>query len=182
MRGRLEGLPNPVPLAEALPEIYRQEPFVSALMAVFDDALAPVVGVLDNIEAYFDPGLAPQDFVLWLGTWFGLTPNTRWELKQRRERIRRAVEFFLWLGTAKGMRSYIAVYFDVDDDNVAIEETGGVSASTTARSEVPGHAAPTLFVRVRLPNPKPEDAGRLDTIVATIKPAHLVHRVEVVSR
>ena len=182
MRGRIDGLPNPLPLEEALPEVYRQEPLTSSLMAVFDDALTPVLAVLDNLEAYFDPGLAPRDFVAWLGTWFDLTPNTNWELQARRERIRRAVEFFTWSGTAAGMRSYIAVYFNVDDADVEIHEDGGVTASTTSRGDVTGSPEPALTVRVRLLDPSPDDAERLDNIVAAIKPAHLVHRVEVVGR
>jgi len=183
MRGPVEGLASPHPLAETLPEIYREVPFTSDLMAVFDDALAPVFSVLDNLEAYLDPCLTPADFLDWLGGWFGLAPDGTWiQERYRRERISRAVELFTSLGTVAGMKDYIAIYFHVHVDDVDIHETGGVLASRKGGEVFPGHAEAALRVRLRLPHADPDAAARLDAIVVAIKPAHLAHRVEVVAK
>jgi hypothetical protein len=58
-------------------------------------------------------------------------------------------------------------------------DSGGTSWSATAGADPPGGAPPLLIVRVRAAADL--DLDRLDKIVATAKPAHIPHRIEVVS-
>jgi phage tail-like protein len=65
----IDGLASPYRFGELLPSIYQQDDFAQRWMAGFDEVLAPLVAVIDNIEAYFDPALAPLDFVAFVASW-----------------------------------------------------------------------------------------------------------------
>lgn len=177
MRGTVEGLPSPYRFAELLPAIFQEDEFVQRWMLGFDTVLSPVASVLDNVEAYFDPAVAPQDFVAYLATWVGVELDETWSDDARRELVRRAVELFKIRGTVEGLRQHVAIYAGVTPE---IEESGGCVASLKADSDLPGEETPRLLVRVRVPDRSPIDEGRLDRLVASAKPAHIPHRVEVV--
>ena len=73
MRGLVAGLDGTHPLGPALPALYQEDVTAQRFLSAFDDALAPILCTLDNIDAYFDPRLAPEDFLDWLGGWVGLS-------------------------------------------------------------------------------------------------------------
>ena len=78
MRAHVPGLASPHPLGDRLPAMYLEDSFIQRMTAAFDDVLAPIFSSLDNLEAYVDPELAPEDFVLWLGDWVGLALDESW--------------------------------------------------------------------------------------------------------
>ncbi|HVB06160.1 MAG TPA: phage tail protein [Acidimicrobiales bacterium] len=177
MRGSVDGLPSPYRFAELLPAIYQEDEFVQRWMLGFDAVLAPVAATLDNIESYFDPALAPQDFVAFLAGWVGVELDETWSDDARRELVNRAVELFKIRGTVEGLRQHVAIYAGVEPE---IEESGGCTYSLEPNSALPGEGTPRLVVRVRVPGDSLIDEGRLDRLVASAKPAHIPHRVEVV--
>ncbi len=61
-----------------------------------------------------------------------------------------------------------------------IIENGATGWSVDPGGELPGSAEPLVVVRVTVPDPKAVDAGRLDALVAAAKPAHVMHRIELV--
>ena len=71
MRGAVDGLATPFPLGEQMPSVYAEDDMAQRFTMALDDLMAPTVSVLDNLPAYFDPAVAPADFVAWLGTWLG---------------------------------------------------------------------------------------------------------------
>lgn len=174
MRGSIADLVNPHPLGEALPAMYQEESFVQRFTQAFDQALAPVVCVLDNIADYFDPSLTPEDFVPWLAGWVGLSIDEDWPLDRQRALAAQAVEIYGWTGTAQGLRRLIAIY---TDEEPVIEDSGGVSSSATPGGALPGTADAVLTVR--LPASAADDVRRVEAIVAAAKPAHVAHRIEV---
>jgi hypothetical protein len=46
--------------------------------------------------------------------------------------------------------------------------------------ELPGSPDPLVVVRVTVADPKAIDAQRLDALVSAAKPAHVLHRIEIV--
>ena len=66
MRGLVDGLRSPHPLGGTLPPIYLEDSLTQRITAGLDEVLAPVLNVLDNLDAYLDPALAPSDFYEWL--------------------------------------------------------------------------------------------------------------------
>lgn len=178
MRGLLPGLVNPHPMTVALPGLYQDDDFAQQFVSAFDDALAPVLCALDNLEAYLDPWLAPADFVEWLAGWVGLALDETWPLERQRALVATAAQLFRWRGTARGVAGEVALYTGSEPEVV---ESGGANWSPTPGGPMPGSAERRLRVRVRVPDPAAVDRTRLDRIVAAAKPADVAHEVEVVA-
>ncbi|MCU1496026.1 MAG: repeat domain protein [Acidimicrobiaceae bacterium] len=172
----MDGLASPYKFGELLPSIYQEDEFTMRWISAFDDVLAPVVSVLDNVESYFDPALAPLDFVDWLASWVGVELDETWPEGAKRELVAHAVELFRIRGTIEGLARHVAIYTGAEPE---IRESGGCSWSLEANSDLPGNVRPSLVVRVRVADVSTVDERRLDRIVLASKPAHVPHRVEV---
>jgi phage tail-like protein len=177
MRGTVDILPTPHPMGPSMPALYQEDPFAQAFLEALDTVLAPVVGTLDNLDAYLDPYLAPDDFLGWLATWVGMTIDESWTSERRRQVVARAVELYRLRGTATGLAEQIAIH---TGGTVEIIENGGTAWSIDAGGELPGSAKPLLVVRIQVDDPKSIDGGRIEALVAASKPAHVEHRVEIV--
>jgi phage tail-like protein len=178
-RGLVRGLVSPHPLGQTLPALFQEDDFTQRFVSAFDAALAPIFATLDNFPSYLDPWLAPEDFLEWLGSWFGIVLDESWSLERRRALITRAFEFYRMRGTSSGLREQIEV---LTGGSVELHETGGVSSSTTAGGALPGSPNFALLVRVTVDDPATIDAARLDRLVMAAKPAYVTHKVEVVKR
>ena len=177
MRAMIEGLDTPHPLGPLLPAMFQEDEFAQRFISAFDTVLAPVFSTLDNIDSYFDPMLAPEDFVDWLASWVGLAIDETWPVERRRLLVARAVELYQWRGTRRGLAAHIAVYTGTEPE---IEDHGGVAWSPSPMADLLGTDTPQVTVRLRVPDPKAIDQARLDRVVTAAKPAHLGHTIEVV--
>ncbi|MGW2847530.1 hypothetical protein ACWC5G_21895, partial [Streptomyces sp. NPDC001274] len=65
-RAAVPGLPSRYPIGGLLPALYADDDLAQRFTAGLDTVLAPVLSTLDNLPAYFDPALAPADFLPWL--------------------------------------------------------------------------------------------------------------------
>lgn len=172
----LEGLPSTHPIADSLPALLQADDFAQRFCGGLDEILAPVLATLDNLNAYFDPDLAPEDFVMWLGTWFRLNFDPEWPLDRRRALVDDAVELVRWRSTLRGMRALIRAVAGVVPE---ITDNGGVSWSNLPGGRMPGSATPSLRVRVNLPKGSPVEPRLIDVLVSVAKPAHIPHVTEV---
>ena len=178
-RGLVSSLISPHPLGQALPALYQEDGFTQRFVSAFDAVLAPIFAALDNLPAYLDPWLAPEDFLEWLGGWFGIVLDESWSPTRRRALITRAFEFYRMRGTASGLKEQVEV---LTGGAVELDETGGVASSTTAGGALPGSPNFALLVRVTVDDPASINLTRLDALVMAAKPAHVTHKVEVVKR
>src|SRR5580693_7599811 len=94
MRADIAGLDTPYPLGTLMPAIYQEDPATMRWTAGLDDVLAPVISTIDCLGAYLDPLLAPEDFVLWLADWFGLTLDENWPVDRRRAAVATSVALY----------------------------------------------------------------------------------------
>jgi len=178
-RGLVRALISPHPLVEALPALFQEDGFTQRFMSAFDSALAPIFTTLDNFPAYLDPWLTPPDFLEWLGSWFGLALDDGWSVERRRALLANAFEFYRMRGTVKGLKAQVET---LTGGTAEIIDTGGVATSTKAGEALPGSPNFALMVRVAVDDPSTINATRLDALVATAKPAHVTHKVQVVKR
>jgi phage tail-like protein len=178
-RGLVGRLVSPHPLADTLPALFQDDDFTQRFVSAFDSALAPIFATLDNLPAYLDPWLAPEDFLDWLGSWFGIALDESWALERRRALVAKAFDFYRMRGTVSGLRAQIEV---LTGGTVDINETGGVSISTTTGAALPGSPNFALLVRVAVEDPAAVNTSRLDRLVAAAKPAHVTHKIQVVKR
>ena len=179
MRADLPGLATPVPLIGLLPSIFHDDPVAERFCAGLDEVLSPVFATLDCLDAYLDPALAPEDFLEWLAMWVGATLREDWPIERKRALIARTVDLYSRRGTMAGLREEIELH---TGGEVQITESGGIAWSQTPGADLPGEAVPRVAVRVVVDDPSSVKFAWIDEIVASSKPAHVVHQVEVVSR
>jgi phage tail-like protein len=176
-RGLVAGLATPHPLGKQLPGLYQDDAFAQRFTSALDEVLAPVLNSIDTIEAYFDPGVAPDDFVDWLGSWLGLALDEDWPPERRRAFVAQASSLYAIRGTVRGLAEHLRL---VTGGEVEIEESGGTAWSTTPAAGLPGRPGFEMVVRLRIDEPAAFDRTTLDAIVTAAKPAHVMHRVEIV--
>ncbi len=179
MRKALPGLASAAPVGLRLPGVYQEDDFLMRFVSAFDDGLAPVLATLDGLEAYVDPGLAPEDFLDWVAGWVGIEIDDTWTVEQRRAIVAEAASVHRRRGTVQGVADAVRLAVDAE---VEVEETGGAQWSASPGAALPGEAEPRLVVRVRCDRPDDVDARRLDAVVAGVKPAHIPHTVEILGR
>jgi phage tail-like protein len=177
MRGGLTGLRSPHPLGPTLPAIYQDDDFAQRMLDALDVVIAPIYSTLDNFDAYLDPYLAPDDFLAWLAGWVGIGLDDSWDEGRRRMIVARAVDLYRMRGTAAGLAGQVEIQ---TGGTVEIVENGATGWSVDPGGELPGSPEPLVVVRVTVPDPKAIDAGKLDSLVAAAKPAHVMHRIELV--
>ena len=177
-RAYVPGLPSPHPLGDRLPAMYLEDSLVQRMTVAFDEVLAPIFSSLDNLDAYVDPDLAPEDFLLWLGDWVGLSLDESWPVERRRAVLAAAAGLYRVRGTARGLAAYLQI---LTGAGVEIEETGGTAYSTGADVEPPGSPNFAMVVKLRAGEVGHLDMARIEALVTAAKPAHVVHRIEVVS-
>jgi phage tail-like protein len=178
-RGTIDGLQSPYPLIDAMPGLYQDDDFAPRFMAAFDQVLAPVFSSLDNLPAYLDPALTPDDFLEWLAGWVGALLDETWPLERRREFVRMAADLHRRRGTVGGLRDHLRIFCSGD---VEIRESGSATWSASGNSRVAAPAGPLLHVRVIQDRQGDVDPAKLESLVAAAKPAHIPHRTELVTR
>lgn len=174
-RAAVAGLPSRHPIGGLLPALYADDDFAQRFTAGLDTVLAPVFSTLDNLPAYFDPRVAPLDFVAWLASWVGAADDPRWSAELRREAVLRAVELHRRRGTRRGLverlRLTLAVNADVTGD-------GGVVWSLTPGAELPPEPSGEVVVRVWPDRDPVVDEDRVRDVVRALCPVHVSCRVE----
>jgi len=176
-RGAIPGLASAWPTITSLPGLYQDDELASALTGALDEVLTPALVTIDNIAAYLDPALTPEDFLDWLAGWVGIVLDETWPLERRRALVAAAAQLYRKRGTAAGLAMHLRL-FAVGE--VEIKESGGASWSATAGAAAPGDSSFSLTVRLKPPKKGSVDLAKVEALVAAEKPAHVVHRIEIV--
>ncbi|RDG39345.1 phage tail protein [Streptomyces corynorhini] len=189
-----------------LPAVFADDDLAQRFVAGIDEALAPLHNVLDCLDAYFTPSLAPADFTRWLGGWVGaetegsdaagrtegtadrdLTeaplaapatghPQDTEATAALRAAVTAAVRLHRIRGTRRGLSEAVRLAFGVEPE---ITESGAATWDARPLGPVPGEGRPRLHVTVRLPEPGPAAEHRLERLVAAARPAHMPYTVQV---
>ena len=199
MRALVPGLEHPHPLGLTLPALYQEDekddladptprpprrpgderrPFAMRMCDGLDEVTAPIISVLDCIDAYFDPLLAPEDFLQWLAGWVAVALDETWPIERRRLLVGSAVDLYGRQGTIAGIRGAVWLYTGIEPE---IVDNGATAWSATPGGALPGRPEPELVVTVRMPGADETRRRRIDAIVEQTKPAHVPHRVEVLT-
>ncbi|WP_034086980.1 phage tail protein [Streptacidiphilus albus] len=187
MRGSIDGLGSSAPLGPMLPAVFAEDELAQSFVAGLDEVIAPILNVLDCLDAYFSPALAPLDFTAWVGSWIGAeTSGQEGEYGSDAERARSAAQLRAAVaaavhlhrirGTRQGLAEAVELAFGVQPE---ITESGGAAWDARPLGPVPGGRRPELHVTVRLAAPGPADRHRLDALVAAARPAHMPYTVQV---
>jgi phage tail-like protein len=170
-------LSSPYPLIGYLPAVYGESEVAVRWTEAFDDVLASLISTIDCVHAYIDPLLAPEEFVRWLSTWFGVLLDESWPMSAQRAVVAEAVELFRMRGTMAGLRRHLAV---VVDGEVEISESGGTSWSPRPRPEPPADVEHWVRVVVRPRRPEALSDAAVAAVIRAAKPVHVSHTLEVI--
>lgn len=173
----MPGLRSPHPIGATLPGLYRSDPFTQGLCAGLDEVLAPDLDVLDNLPAYLDLATTPEDMLPWLARWVGMVVDPGQQPARQRDLLRAAAELHGWQGTARGVQLAVEALLGLP---VEVLESGAAAWAHDPTDPLPGEAVAALVVRVTAEPGGYVDRARLDAVVSAVKPAHVVHRVQVV--
>ena len=177
MRGHVPDLASPHPIARLLPGLYQDESFVKQFCSALDEVIAPVVATLDNWPSYLDVSTTPDDLLPWLAAWVGMTVDPDQPRDRQRLLLRRAAALHGSQGTRHGIEMAVEAVFGL---RAEVRETGAATWSMEADSPLPGEPQQAMVLRVFAGAAEAVDEDRLDRVVEGLKPAHVVHRVEVV--
>lgn len=178
MRVTVPQLQSPRPQLDTMPSVYWGDPLAERLCDAFDELLAPIFATLDCFPAYLDPRTVPSDMIGWLAGWIGIDIGGS-ETTHKRELIAAGAAMLRWQGTARSIRDTVAAAFDVDTEVI---ESGCATWSLIPDSKPAGRSTPSLLVRVTIGAEDDLDIRSVDALVDAVKPAHIPHRVEVVTR
>ncbi|MGW0085404.1 phage tail protein [Streptomyces sp. NPDC003393] len=176
MRGSIDGLGSSMPIGAMLPSVFADDGLAQRFVAGLDDVIAPLLNVLDCLDTYFRPSLAPLDFVQWLGGWVGAETDGTEPDPRLRAAVAAAAYLHRVRGTRHGLAEAIRLAFGVEPE---IIESGGAAWSARPLGPVPGEPRPRLHVRLQTSDPTPADLHRLNVLVAAARPAHMPYTVQV---
>jgi phage tail-like protein len=93
-----------------LPELYEHDDFTGRFLMLFESMWKPVSQQIDQMDAYFDPGLTPENFIPWLSTWVGLPVDENLPSERKRTLLKSAMMLFQCRGTYKALQTYLQIY------------------------------------------------------------------------
>ncbi|ATE54414.1 phage tail protein [Actinosynnema pretiosum] len=175
MRAALPELPSSHPIGALLPALYAEDGFAQRFTGGLDAVLSAVLSTVDNITAYLDPDLAPEDFLAWLSEWVAAEVDPRWPLELRRAAVSRAVELHAKRGTVAGLVERVELSLGV---RVEVLDGPGASWSPEPDATIPAGPDGPVVVRVR-PGVAAVDRERVEELVESLCPVHLRCVVEV---
>lgn len=174
-RRAVPDLSSRYPLVDQLPALYAGDELAQRLTAGLDSVLAPIMSTIDNLDRYFDPRVAPEDFVSWLAYWVAIELDPAWPQPLRRAVVMRAVELHRSKGTVRGLVERLWLCAGV---HARVLDGAGAVWSTRPGNALPGTATTRAVVQA-WPGRSPVDGELVATVVSSACPVHLTCTVEV---
>lgn len=178
-------------LLENLPAIYRRSDavgrnLVRELCFVFEHMFDSVERNLTDGWRFYDPHVAPLDFLDWLAKWTAFTMDLDWPEEQKRALIRRSVDLYRIRGTKRGLTLFLTLFSGHEPD--IAENTWpfkgfrveGEGAEQGARIGIDSVVLPPVDLAhcfvvdmpIKFDSVTPEMVIRIHQIISAEKPAH----------
>ncbi|HET9531900.1 MAG TPA: phage tail protein [Blastocatellia bacterium] len=97
-----------------LPPVYREDAvsaaFLERFLSIFETVFHGLDREIDGLFRYFDPGLAPPQFLRWLASWINLSIDEDLPEDRVRRLIRRAPELYGRKGTPAALTEFLEIY------------------------------------------------------------------------
>lgn len=176
---------------ENLPAIYRRSDAVGRnlvrdLCFLFEHMFDSVEVNLNDGWRFYDPHVAPQDFLDWLAGWSAFTLDLDWPEAEKRALVKRAVDLYRIRGTKRGLALFLRLFTGHEPD---IEENTwpfkgfrveGEDAEEGARIALDSVVLPpvdlahcfVVTMPTRFDSVPPEMVIRIHQIIQMEKPAH----------
>jgi phage tail-like protein len=97
-----------------LPPAYREEPisaaFLERFLSLFETVFEGLDQEIDQLFRYFDPRLAPKEFLPWLSSWINLSLDDDVPENRVRRFIERAPDLYNRKGTPEALVEFLEIY------------------------------------------------------------------------
>ncbi|MBX3158755.1 MAG: PASTA domain-containing protein [Deltaproteobacteria bacterium] len=182
---------------ENLPAIYRRSDAVGRnlvrdLCFLFEHMFDSVeVNLTDNWR-FYDPHVAPPEFLDWLARWTAFTLDLDWPEPEKRALIKRAVDLYRIRGTKRGLSLFLKLFtghepaikentwpfrgFRVEPNDA--EEGTRVALDTVILPPVDLASCFVVTMPIKFDTVTPEMVIRIHQIIALEKPAHCNYYLE----
>jgi phage tail-like protein len=176
---------------ENLPAIYRRSDavgrnLVRELCFLFEHMFDSVEVNLNDGWRFYDPHVAPIEFLDWLANWSAFTLDLDWPEPRKRALIKRAVDLYRLRGTKRGLSLFLKLFTGHEpniEENVWPFQGFRVSAEDTeegARIALDSVILPPMDLAhcfvvtmpMKFDTVTPEMVIRIHQIIQTEKPAH----------
>jgi phage tail-like protein len=171
---------------EFLPAIYRRSDaagrnVVRDLCFVFEHMFDSIDDKLIDGHRFYDPHIAPTDFLHWLANWTAFSIDLDWPEDKKRALIKRAVDLYRIRGTKRGLILFLKLFTGYEPE---IEENTwpfkGFRVESEARIGLDSVVLPpvdlahcfVVTMPVKFESVTPELVIRIHQIIASEKPAH----------
>ncbi len=176
---------------ENLPAIYRRSDavgrnLVRELCFVFEHMFDSVERNLIDGWRFYDPHVAPPDFLDWLARWTAFTADLEWPETEKRSLIKRAVDLYRIRGTKRGLTLFLKLFTghepDIEENTwpfkgFRVEAEGAELGARVGLDSVilpPVDLAHCFVVTmpIRFEDVTPDTVIRIHQIIQMEKPAH----------
>ena len=176
---------------EHLPAIYRRSDAVGRnlvrdLCFVFEHMFDSIDQNLTDGWRFYDPHVAPPEFLEWLARWTAFTTDLDWPEAQRRSLIKRAVDLYRIRGTKRGLTLFLKLFTGQEPEikentwpfkGFRVEGEGAEEGARVALDSVilpPVELAHCFVVTIpiKFEDVTPEMVIRIHQIIQLEKPAH----------
>lgn len=93
-----------------LPEIYHGDDLMNRLLMLAESFWQPIDGQIQQPDVYYDPGLAPEDFLDWLASWIGVPVDQRIPQERKRKLLGAALSLYQRYGTRSALVEFLRLY------------------------------------------------------------------------
>jgi phage tail-like protein len=93
-----------------LPSIYQEDELMGRFLMLFESFLAPIEMQIEKNANYYDPRLAPAEFLPWLASWTGIVLDSQLPEKTRRKLLNASPSLFRKRGTRQGLQDYLEIF------------------------------------------------------------------------
>jgi phage tail-like protein len=119
-------------LEEYLPDVYQEDEtsarFVERFLAITEGTLTHLEGRIAAVQTLFDVRTVPDEYLDWLGTWFGASLDPALDARRKRLFLDHAVELFSQRGTLAGLARMLTLVLDPCADEFLFTPAGVADA------------------------------------------------------
>ncbi len=96
-----------------LPSIYLDDDFTGRFLLIFEAMMSPDIWIIDNLELYFSPEIAPLEWVRWIAGWFDIYIAPELPAERQRAILSQAGWLAARRGTRAGLERLLELYCGV---------------------------------------------------------------------
>lgn len=171
---------------EYLPAIFRRsdasgQNVVRDLCFLFEHMFDSVDAKLIDGNRFYDPHVAPPEFLHWLATWTAFAIDHDWPEDKKRALVKRAVDLYRIRGTKRGLALFLKLFTGYEPDiaentwpfkGFRVESEARIGLDSVVMPPVDLAHCFVVTMPVKFENVTPEMVIRIHQIIGAEKPAH----------